>query len=246
MDDRELERYSRQMILPDWGAEGQLALRGASALIVGAGGLGSPAAMYLAAAGTGKLVIVDDDAVELVNLQRQILHGESDLGRPKTDSGADRLRDLNPLVDIRTVPEQLTGENADSLVDEADIVLDGSDNFDTRYAVNAACVARRKPLVTGSVIRWEGQVTVLRPDENGACYACLFPPDAESREEACAEAGIVSPLPGIIGSIQALEAMKVIAGLGKSLEGRLLTLDARNMRWAERGYGRDPECPVCG
>jgi adenylyltransferase/sulfurtransferase len=246
MDDRELERYSRQMILPDWGAEGQLALRGASALIVGAGGLGSPAAMYLAAAGTGKLVIVDDDAVELVNLQRQILHGESGLGRPKTESGADRLRDLNPLADTRTVQERLTAENAESLVDEADIVLDGSDNFDTRYAVNAACVSRHKPLVTGSVIRWEGQVTVLRPDKGGPCYACLFPPDAESREEACAEAGIVAPLPGIIGSIQALEATKVIAGLGESLEGRLLTLDARTMRWTERGYRRDPGCPVCG
>lgn len=246
MDDRELERYSRQMILPDWGAEGQLALRDATALVVGAGGLGSPAAMYLAAAGTGKLVIVDDDAVELVNLQRQILHGESDLGRPKTESGADRLRDLNPLVRIETVREHLNAENAGSLVGLADIVLDGSDNFETRYAVNAACVSKSKPLVTGSVIRWEGQVTVLRPDREGPCYACLFPPEAEDREEACAEAGIVAPLPGIIGAIQALEAMKVIAVLGEPLEGRLLTLDARTMRWTERGYGRDPGCPVCG
>lgn len=246
MDDRELERYSRQMILPDWGAEGQLALRDATALVVGAGGLGSPAAMYLAAAGTGKLVIVDDDAVELVNLQRQILHGESDLGRPKIESGADRLRDLNPLVRIETVREHLSAENAGSLVGNADIVLDGSDNFETRYAVNAACVSKSKPLVTGSVIRWEGQVTVLRPDREGPCYACLFPPEAEDREEACAEAGIVAPLPGIIGAIQALEAMKVIAVLGEPLEGRLLTLDARTMRWTERGYGRDPGCPVCG
>ncbi len=246
MDDRELERYSRQMILPDWGAEGQLALREATALIVGAGGLGSPAAMYLAAAGTGKLVIVDDDAVELVNLQRQILHGESDLGRPKAESGAERLRDLNRLVDVRTVREHLTATNADTLVGGADVVLDGSDNFETRYAVNAACVSQRKPLVTGSVIRWEGQVTVLRPDREGACYACLFPPDAEDRDEACAEAGIVAPLPGIIGAIQALEAMKVLTGLGDSLEGRLLTLDARVMRWTERGYGRDPGCSVCG
>lgn len=245
MDDRELERYSRQMILPDWGAEGQLALRDATALVVGAGGLGSPASMYLAAAGTGTLVIVDDDAVELVNLQRQILHGESDLGRPKAESGADRLRDLNPLVNVETVREHLTAENAGSLVSEADIVLDGSDNFETRYAVNAACVSQRKPLVTGSVIRWEGQVTVLRPNRDGPCYACLFPPDAEDREEACAEAGIVAPLPGIIGAIQALEAMKVITGLGEPLEGRLLTLDARTMRWTERGYGRDPKCPVC-
>lgn len=234
------------MILPDWGAEGQLALRDATALVVGAGGLGSPAAMYLAAAGIGTLVLLDDDEVELVNLQRQILHGESSLGHSKTESGAARLRDLNPMVNIETLRDHLTTENAESLTGRADIVLDGSDNFDTRYAVNAACVARRTPLVTGSVIRWEGQVTVLRPDEAGPCYACLFPPDAESREEACAEAGIVAPLPGIIGSIQALEAMKVLAGVGETLHGRLLTLNARTMFWTERGYGRDPECPVCG
>lgn len=245
MDDRELERYSRQMILPDWGAEGQLALRDAAVTIIGAGGLGSPAAMYLAAAGTGKLVIVDDDAVELVNLQRQILHGESDLGRPKAESAVERLRDLNSLVEAVPLPARLDAASADALIARADLVVDGSDNFETRYAVNAACVSRAKPLVTGSVIRWEGQVTVLRPDRGGPCYACLFPPDAEDREEACAEAGIVAPLPGIIGSIQALEAMKVIAGVGESLEGRLLTLDARVMRWAERGYGRDPDCPVC-
>lgn len=246
MDDRELERYSRQMILPDWGAEGQLALRDATAVVVGAGGLGSPASMYLAAAGIGTLVLVDDDEVELANLQRQILHGEADLGRPKAKSGLERLRALNPLVEVKPVDERLDEENARSLAGSADVIVDGSDNFDTRYAVNAACVATRKSLVTGSVIRWQGQVTVLRPDDGGACYACLFPPEAEEREEPCAEAGIVAPLPGIIGSIQALEAMKVVAGVGECLTGRLLTLDARAMRWSEKRYARDPSCPVCG
>lgn len=246
MDDRELERYSRQMILPDWGAEGQLALREATALVVGAGGLGSPATMYLAAAGVGRLVLLDDDDVELVNLQRQILHGESGLGRPKVESAGARLRDLNPLVELNTVRERVSARNAASLLEGVNVVVDGSDNFETRYVVNAACVASRVPLVSGSVIQWQGQVTTLRPDRGGPCYACLFPPDAEDPALPCAEAGIVAPLPGVIGSMQALEAMKVIADLGETLEGRLLTLDARAMHWTQRRYGRDPACPVCG
>lgn len=246
MDDRELERYSRQMILPDWGAEGQLALRAATALVVGAGGLGSPASLYLAAAGVGKLVLVDNDVVELANLQRQVLHGEADLGRPKAESGADRLRGLNPLVDVRPIRERVDPGNAESMVRAADVVVDGSDNFQTRYVVNAACVAAGRPLVSGSVIQWGGQVTVLRPDRGGPCYACLFPPDATEEERPCAETGIVAPLPGIIGAMQALEAMKIVAGVGETLEGRLLVLDARAMHWAERRYRRDPACPVCG
>lgn len=246
MDDRELIRYSRQMILPDWGAEGQVRLREACALVVGAGGLGSPVAMYLAAAGIGRLVLVDDDTVELANLQRQILHGTGDEGRAKTESARETLEALNPHVRVDTVNERLDESSADTLVAGADVIIDGSDNFRTRYAVNAACVDAGKPLVTGSVIRWEGQVTVLRPEKGGPCYACLFPPEATEEEAPCAEAGIVAPLPGIVGSMQALEAMKLIAGVGECLEGRLLGFDARAARWTERRYARDPQCPVCG
>lgn len=245
MDDSELLRYSRQMILPDWGADGQVALREATALVVGAGGLGSPAAMYLAAAGIGRLLIVDDDKVELANLQRQLLHDSNDVGRPKTESASERLAAINPLVELEVFRERLTEDNARAWMTECDVVIDGSDNFRTRYAVNGACVREGKPLVTGSVIQWRGQITVLRADRGGPCYGCLFPPKAEEEEAPCAEAGIVAPLPGIIGSMQALEAMKLIAGIGDGLEGRLLTFDARSARWSERRYERDPGCPVC-
>jgi len=246
VNDDELIRYSRQMILPDWGAEGQLALRAATALVIGAGGLGSPAAMYLAAAGIGRLVIVDDDAVELANLQRQILHRSADVGRPKVESARRELEALNPEIHVDSRALHVDEGNLDELVSGADVVLDGSDNFATRYAVNAACVAAGKPLVTGSVIRWEGQITVIRPGAGSPCYACLFPPDATEEAEPCAQAGIVAPLPGVIGAMQALEAMKILGGVGETLEGRLLGFDARIARWAERRYTKDPACSVCG
>ncbi len=242
----ELVRYARHLILPWVGEEGQDRLRKARVLLVGAGGLGSPAALYLAAAGVGTIGMVDFDEVELTNLQRQILHGTSDVGRVKLDSAVDRLTETNPHVTLVRHDARLTSENALEVLGDYDVVVDGSDNFPTRYLVNDACVILRKPNVYGSVFRWEGQVSVFAV-EDGPCYRCLFreppPPDLVP---SCAEGGVLGVLPGVIGSLQALEALKQIVGAGAPLVGRLLLFDALEMAWREVRVRRNPGCPVCG
>ncbi len=246
MDDPQLLRYSRQILLPQFGIEGQQALLDTHALIIGAGGLGSPAAMYLAAAGIGRLSIADDDAVEASNLQRQILHREQDIGRPKAESAQNHLRQLNPELQVEAITARLQGTSLEARVRAADIVLDCSDNFTTRFAINAACVRQRKPLVSGAAIRLEGQVVVFdMRDGNRPCYRCLYREEGEL-EETCAENGVLGPLVGIIGSIQALEAIKLLTGMGETLAGRLLILDGMTMEWREMKLRKDPECPVCG
>jgi adenylyltransferase/sulfurtransferase len=245
MDDSQLLRYSRQILLPQVGIEGQRRLLAATALVVGAGGLGSPVALYLAAAGVGHIVIADPDLVEISNLQRQILHATPDLDRLKVDSAKDRLRALNPDVRVSAVPDRLTGELLREQVDRADVIIDGSDNFATRFAVNAACVAARKPLVSGAVIRLEGQVAVFRPDQvDSPCYRCLYQME-EELEESCTETGVLAPVAGIVGSIQATEALKLLAGIGQPLVGRLLIIDAATMDVRILRMSRDPHCPVC-
>jgi sulfur-carrier protein adenylyltransferase/sulfurtransferase len=242
----ELRRYDRHLVLPELGEEGQRRLKGARVLLVGAGGLGSPAALYLAAAGIGQLGIVDADAVEISNLQRQIVHGTSDVGRLKVDSAAARVRELNPHVDVRTYDMRLTSANAMTVLAEYDVIVDGSDNFQTRYLVNDACVLLGKPNVYGSVLRFEGQASVFSSGE-GPCYRCLFreppPPGLVSN---CAEGGVIGVLPGLVGTIQATEAIKLITGIGETLAGRLMLVDALRMRVRTIELARDPECPACG
>lgn len=245
MDDSQLLRYSRQILLPQMGVEGQQRLLEATVLVIGAGGLGSPVALYLAAAGVGRLVIADPDLVEISNLQRQILHGTPDLDRLKVDSAKDRLLALNPEVQVRALPERLAGARLRAQVRQADVVVDGSDNFVTRFAVNKACVAERKPLVSGAVIRMEGQVAVFRPDQaDGPCYRCLYQAEGEL-EETCSENGVLAPVAGIIGSIQATETLKLLTGIGQPLTGRLLLVDAAGMEIRVLRIPRDPHCPVC-
>lgn len=242
----ELLRYSRHLVLPEVGETGQQRLRAARVLVVGAGGLGSPAILYLAAAGVGTIGIAEFDRVDLTNLQRQILHGTAALGRPKLESAAERVRDLNPHVALEPIPERLTSDNAREIVRRFDIVLDGSDNFPTRYLVNDACALERRPLVYGSIFRWEGQVSLFHPPEH-PCYRCLFSePPPPGLVPNCAEGGVVGVLPGIIGSLQALEAVKWILGAGRSLGGRLLLFDGLAMEFRELQLSRDPACPVCG
>jgi len=246
MEDEDLLRYSRQIMLPAFGVEAQQCLLQARVLIVGAGGLGSPAALYLAAAGVGHLVIADDDEVDLTNLQRQILHGQDDLGRPKVDSARDRLAQVNPDTRVTALQTRLEGPALAAQVAEADLVLDASDNFDTRFAVNAACVAARTPLVSGAAIRMEGQLVVFRPDlGRGPCYRCLYK-DGEEAEQTCAENGILAPIVGVIGSLQALEAIKVLTGVGEAAGGRLLIFDGMSCEFRTLRLRPDPACPVCG
>jgi adenylyltransferase/sulfurtransferase len=242
----ELLRYARHLVLPGVGAEGQARLKAARVLIVGAGGLGSPAALYLAAAGVGTLGVVDADAVEISNLQRQVLHGSADVGRPKTASAAARLGDLNPHVAVRSIAARLTSANALDVLRDYDVILDGSDNFPTRYLVNDACVLLGKPLVYGAVFRFDGQVSVFDA-RRGPCYRCLFaePPPPEL-VPSCAEGGVLGVLPGIIGSLQALEALKLVLATGDSLVGRLLLFDGQRMEVRTLALQRDPACPVCG
>jgi molybdopterin/thiamine biosynthesis adenylyltransferase/rhodanese-related sulfurtransferase len=240
-------RYSRHMIMPEVGAEGQKRLNEARVLCIGAGGLGSPAALYLAAAGIGKLGLVDFDDVDLSNLQRQILHGTKDVGRKKLESARDRLRDVNPNVDIQLHEAQFTSQNAREIVSGYDVVVDGSDNFPTRYLSNDVCVFARKPNVYGSVFRFDGQTTVFAPHLGGPCYRCLFPePPPPGSVPNCAQAGVLGVLPGIVGTIQANEAIKLILGVGEPLIGRLLYFDALKMKFREFNLRRDPQCPVCG
>ena len=246
MNDDQLLRYSRHILLPEIGIEGQEKLLAAHSLVIGAGGLGSPAAMYLASGGTGHITLADGDSVDLTNLQRQILHNTAAVGRAKAYSGKDTLAQLNPEVEVTAIPERLEGERLAQLVASADVVLDCSDNFITRHAVNRACVKYRKPLVSGASVRFDGQVSVfdLRYAET-PCYNCLFPEDTEPEETRCAVMGVFAPLTGIIGAVQAAEALRLLAGAGESLNGRLLLLDCLNMEWRSVRLSKDPVCKVC-
>ncbi|HEY6209479.1 MAG TPA: molybdopterin-synthase adenylyltransferase MoeB [Gemmatimonadales bacterium] len=242
----EILRYSRHLILPDVGLEGQRKLKAARVLLVGAGGLGSPAALYLAAAGVGTLGLVDFDVVDKTNLQRQIIHGTSTVGRPKLDSAKERIEDLNPNVRVETFETRLTSENALDIIREFDIVADGTDNFPTRYLVNDACVLLGKPNVYGSIFRFEGQASVFYAKE-GPCYRCLYAePPPPGLVPSCAEGGVLGVLPGIIGSIQAMETIKLILGVGEPLIGRLVLFDALKLEFRELKLEKDPDCPVCG
>lgn len=240
-------RYSRHILLPELGIEGQEAISKGRALVVGAGGLGSPASMYLAAAGVGEIVLCDGDEVDLTNLQRQILHSLETVGQNKALSGEKSLARVNPLCQVTAVPHRLDDQAMLDWVGQVDVVLDCTDNFATRHAINRACVRQHKPLVSGAAVRFDGQVTVFDMRQPGApCYHCLFPEGEDVCEMRCAVTGIFSPLTGIVGSMQAAEALKLLAGCGESLKGRLLILDGLNMRWREVRYGSDPQCPVCG
>ena len=246
MNDDQLLRYSRHILLDELGIEGQQRLLAAHALVIGAGGLGSPAALYLATAGVGTITIVDDDTVDLTNLQRQIVHDTSRIGRPKAESAAQTLQAINPGVRVKALCERADATRLLALVAEVDVVVDCSDNFATRHGVNAACVARQKPLVSGAAIGFDGQVSVYDTrDAANPCYACLFPPETVFEEARCATMGVFAPLVGIIGSLQAAEALKLLANVGTSLAGRLQMLDARTMEWTEIAMARTPGCPVC-
>jgi len=242
----ELTRYARHVILPDVGLDGQRRLKAARVLCVGAGGLGSPAAMYLAAAGVGTLGIVDDDEVDASNLQRQILHDTAGMGRPKVESARDRLRAINPNVSVEMHHVRLTSANALDILERYDIVLDGADNFPTRYLVNDACVLLGRPNAFGAIFRFEGQASVFAA-KNGPCYRCIYPePPPPGLVPSCAEAGVFGVLPGIVGTIQATETIKLILGVGETLVGRLLVYDAMRMAFRELKVPKDRDCPVCG
>ena len=245
MNDNQLLRYSRQIMLPQIDFEGQQKLLAAKVLIIGAGGLGSPAAMYLAAAGIGSITIYDDDVVELSNLQRQIAHHTPDIGTDKVISTRQTLNKLNPDVNVRAIKQRLGGEELDLEVIRADVVLDCSDNFSTRFAINSACVKHQTALVSGAAIRFEGQVAVFTPGKNNSpCYNCLYNSDGEELQN-CATNGVIAPITGIIGSIQALEAMKLIMTIGETLTGRLLLLDGLTMEWNTMKLKKNPVCPTC-
>src|SRR6187549_544538 len=243
----ERARYSRHLLLPEIGEAGQSRLKAARVLCIGAGGLGSPAALYLAAAGVGTIGIVDFDDVDLSNLQRQILHGTKDIGRGKLESARDRLHDINPQVELELHKCRFSSDNAPQLVSRYDVIVDGSDNFATRYLSNDVCVFAGKPNVYGSVFRFEGQTTVFAPQLGGPCYRCLFPePPPPESVPNCAQAGVLGVLPGIIGMLQTIEAIKLIIGIGEPLIGRLLHFDALKMTFRELKLRRDSQCPVCG
>ncbi|SHF51899.1 adenylyltransferase and sulfurtransferase [Modicisalibacter ilicicola DSM 19980] len=250
MDDQSLLRYSRHIMLEQVDVTGQERLLSGHALIIGAGGLGSPVALYLAASGVGRLTLVDDDVVELSNLQRQIAHGEADLGRPKVTSAAEAARALNSGCRVDVIPRHLEGHALEAAVASADVVLDCTDRFSSRYAINRACLKKRKPLVSGAAIRFSGQLAVFDPrDADSPCYACLYPPGGQGErhdeELRCAENGVVAPLVGVIGTFQALEALKLLSGAGTSHRG-LSTFDGLNGEWRRFNVLRDPGCVVCG
>lgn len=246
MNDEQLLRYSRQIMLPQVDVAGQEKLRDTRMLIIGAGGLGSPAAMYLAAAGIGQLVIVDHDSVELSNLQRQLLHRDADIGRNKAESAQETLSAVNPDIVVTAIPAKLAGEPLDSEIQAADLVLDCTDNFTTRFEINRACVQQRTPLVSGAAVRFEGQVSVFDSGEVGSpCYRCLYEEGSEP-QETCSENGVLAPIVGIIGAIQALEALKLVLSIGSGLSGRLLLFDGLTQEWRTLKLRRDPTCPVCG
>jgi len=247
MNDDQLLRYSRHILLDELGIEGQERLLAAHALVIGAGGLGAAALPFLASAGVGRITIVDDDDVDLTNLQRQILHTTANVGRPKVESAREGLLRINPDVDIRLVPRRVGEAELDALAADADVVLDCCDNFATRQAVNRACLRRRKPLVSGAALRFDGQVSVYdlrNPD--APCYACLFPPSEPAPEAACATMGVFAPLVGMVGTVQAAEALKLLTGVGETLAGRLLMVNAMTMEWTTMRLARSPGCEVCG
>jgi len=247
MNDTQLLRYSRHILLDEVGVEGQGKLLSSHALIVGAGGLGSPVALYLGSAGVGRITVVDDDRVDATNLQRQIAHTLSRIGQFKAHSVQQSIAAINPDVRVSPVTRRADEAVLDELVPQADVVLDCSDNFATRHAINRACVKHRKPLVSGAAIRFDGQVSVYDPRQaTSACYACVFPPSEAVEEVNCATMGVFAPLVGIVGTVQAAEALKLLCGIGQPLTGRLLMLDGRGMDWHEVRIGRDPACRVCG
>ncbi len=246
MKDEQLLRFSRQIMLPTMDVAGQQELVDATVLIVGMGGLGCPAAMYLSAAGVGHLIIADDDTVEITNLQRQIAHEQSNLGESKVSSAETTLKGLNPDVRITQIKNRLEGDLLEQVVVSADVVVDASDNFNTRFAVNQSCLKNKKPLVSGAAIRMEGQVAVFDSENpESPCYQCLYS-ECDDDEASCSQNGVMAPLVGIIGSVQAMETIKLITGIGNSLVGRLLLLDAATMQWREMKLPRDPSCPACG
>lgn len=246
-DDEGLLRYSRHVLLPEVGIAGQARLAESAVLIVGAGGLGCPVALYLGASGVGRLGVADDDVVELTNLQRQIGHATASIGVNKAESLAASVRAINPEIDVRALPDTLDGDALHAVVATVDLVIDASDNFATRHAVNRACVARKKPLVSGAAIGFFGQVAVYQPGHgDGPCYHCLFPDAAGEPEVRCAEAGVFAPLVGVVGAMQATEALKLVAGVGETLTGRLLLWDALRAEVRVMKVPRDPACPVCG
>jgi molybdopterin/thiamine biosynthesis adenylyltransferase len=246
MNDDQLLRYSRHILLPEIGIEGQEKLLASSALVIGAGGLGSPAAIYLAAAGVGTITLADADTVDLTNLQRQILHNTESIGKPKVMSGRDALAKINPEVKVVPLQQRLTEDELGPLVESADVVLDCSDNFATRHAVNRSCVLHRRPLVSGAAVRFDGQICVFdfRSDLS-PCYGCLFPESAEPEETRCAVMGVFAPITGIVGAIQAAETLKLLTGVGEGLTGRLMILDGQAMQWRTVKVVRDPVCVVC-
>jgi adenylyltransferase/sulfurtransferase len=246
MNDQDLLRYSRHILLNEFGVEAQQVLSESRALVIGAGGLGSAALMYLATAGVAHICVADGDVVDLTNLQRQIIHREDTVGVNKAQSAAQRIGEINSNISIEVIAERLVGAALERHVSAADVILDCSDNFATRHAINRASVKYRKPLVSGAGIRFDGQITSFDPRvEGGACYHCLFPEQADAEEERCAVMGVFAPLVGIIGAMQAAEAIRLLTGIGNVLTGRLQMLDARDMAWQSVRYRRDPECPVC-
>lgn len=246
MTDDQLLRYSRHILLDALGIEGQTRLLAAHALVIGAGGLGSPAALYLASAGIGKITLVDDDTVDFTNLQRQIMHTQARVGMPKAKSGQQAMAEINPDIEIVPLQQRLSGAALDEMVASADVVLDCSDNFATRHAINRACVHHRKPLVSGAAIRFDGQIAFDLSRDDSPCYHCLFPEGNDVEEVRCAVMGVFAPLTGIIGTMQAAEALKVVAGIGEALTGRLLLLDALSMEWNTIRFRKDAGCGVCG
>jgi len=246
MDDEILLRYSRQILLPEIDIAGQQRLLDSSVALFGLGGLGSPVALYLAAAGVGRIVLVDFDQVELSNLQRQIIHLTQDIGRSKVESAADKLRAINPNVVVETIPRALEDAELDAVVSRVNAVVDGTDNFPTRFGLNAACYRHHKPLISGAAIRFEGQISVYFPGQGDSpCYRCLYE-DGPGLNETCTQTGVVAPLLGIVGSVQAMETLKVLMHIGDVLQGRLLLLDALRMEWHSMRFQKDPSCPVCG
>lgn len=246
MNDDQLLRYSRHILLDEVGIDGQQAMLDAHVLIIGAGGLGSPAALYLAASGVGRITLVDHDSVDLTNLQRQIAHTTARVGQPKVESAAQALREINPEVQVHCIAARADAALLDELVSQATVVLDCCDNYRTRQNVNAACVKHRVPLVAGAIIRFDGQITVFDPrTATSPCYACLFSPEEDFEEVQCATMGVFAPLVGIIGCMQAAEALKLIGGIGESLAGKLLMLDGKSMEWSRMRTSRNPECAVC-
>lgn len=246
MNDEQLLRYNRQILLPQIGIEGQQKLADAHVVIIGIGGLGSPAAIYLAAAGVGTLTLVDFDKVELTNLQRQIVHRNADIDMPKVESARQNLLAINPDILINTMQTRPDQQALEQLAKSADVIVDASDNYETRFALNLACTRQRTPLVSGAAIRFEGQISVYdKRLDSSPCYNCLYPASGDE-EETCTENGVLAPVVGIIGSMQALETIKIICGIGEPLVGRLLILDALSLQWRSMQFKRDPACPVCG